>query len=785
MTGASKVLATPTHRKRGLMTRIRIGAAALALAALMAAGAAQAQETTGRVTGRVTDQDTGQPLGGVTVIVAGPQGEDAVITSERGEYSFTTLPVGTYVIRFYAANTATQVEQPGVIVAAEKTVRVNAKISGAAAAAAQQTYVIAAKAPTIDIGSARIDYNFDEKFMNNVPVGRTYGDVIERAPGAFVDGSGNVSIGGATGLENIYLVNGLNVTGLRYGNLESGAASIGGGSNLPLEFLSQVGVNSGGYQAEYGGAMGGVINTVLKSGSNEFHGSAFGYWSPYWLSGTPTIVVPVNSALTGTRKLDYDDSIGAEVGGPIIKDKLFFWVGFAPRITDNHVLRLTYAEQQGVDSMGNPSGTAALDANGLPVVNQLSNWTARIPETHRTYYYAGTLDWLPLPDNKVTLSIVGTPSFNQELKSQYGINSYASDPQSAVESLTRANTDISAHWVSKLLERRWQIDVLAGMHNEYLYDRSPNASLNSLNEVQYGGANLWDLEHAPGCQPDAMTGFQPCPVNPFYQAGGFGEIDKYTGYRWTGEVKSTHIIEAAGHNELKYGWHLEVGTFDLTRGYSGTAGNHAFSQIFLPGNQSGLPGNLYNTTTLFGLMPGETPASPNLDLTGADYKDQLNAYVKSISNAFFVQDSYSPDKLRNLTLNAGVRLELQKMYDSNGASFLSTDNVSPRLSAVYDPFNDGRSKLSVAYGRFYEAVPLDIAARYFGGENTVQQFGFLAGCPGNTSNGYNWTGAGEYAKCGAPLGTAPLFNSESARRTSRASTTTRSSPRPSARSWRT
>ena len=255
--------------------------------------------------------------------------------------------------------------------------------------------------------------------MNNVPVGRTYGDVIERAPGAFVDGSGNVSIGGATGLENIYLVNGLNVTGLRYGNLESGAASIGGGSNLPLEFLTQVDVNSGGYQAEYGGAMGGVINTILKSGSNEFHGSAFGYWSPYWLSATPNTVVPLNSALAGVRKPDYDDSIGAEVGGPIIKDKLFFWVGFAPRITDNHVLRLTYARQEDPNNPGQP----LLNANGLPVVTQLSNWTARIPETHRTYYYAGTLDWLPLPDNKLTLSIVGTPSFNQELKSQYGINS--------------------------------------------------------------------------------------------------------------------------------------------------------------------------------------------------------------------------------------------------------------------------------------------------------------------------------------------------------------------------
>ena len=595
--------------------------------------------------------------------------------------------------------------------------------------------------------------------MNNVPVGRTYGDVIERAPGAFVDGSGNVSIGGATGLENIYLVNGQNVTGLRYGNLESGAATIGGGSNLPLEFLSQVGVNSGGYQAEYGGAMGGVINTILKSGSNEFHGSAFGYWSPYWLSGNPNTVLPVNSALAGVRKPDYDDSIGAEVGGPIIKDKLFFWVGFAPRITDTHVLRLTYAQQEDPNNPGQP----LLNANGLPVVTQLSNWTARIPETHRTYYYAGTIDWLPLPDNKLTLSIVGTPSFNQELKSQYGINSIASDPQTAVESLTRANTDVVAHWVSKLLDRRWQLDVLAGMHNEYLYGRSPYSALNSQNEVQYGGANLWDLEHAPGCQPSAMNtadNFQPCPVSPFYQSGGFGEIDKYTGYRWTGEVKSTHIIEAGGHNELKYGWHLEVGTLDLQRSYSGTAGNHAFSQIFFPGNQSGLPGNLYNTTTLFGLMPGETPATPNLDLIGANYKDQLDAYVKSISNAFFVQDSFSPDKLRNLTINAGLRLELQKIYGTDGSAFLSTDNLSPRLSAVYDPFNDGKSKLSVAYGRFYEAVPLDVAARYFGGENSVQQFGFLAQCPGNLQNGYNWTGAGEYAKCGAPLGTSPLYNGE-------------------------
>jgi hypothetical protein len=61
------------------------------------------------VTGRVSDKDTGAPLGGITVITQGPQGEDATLTDERGDYTFTNLPVGTYAIRFYVASTSTQV----------------------------------------------------------------------------------------------------------------------------------------------------------------------------------------------------------------------------------------------------------------------------------------------------------------------------------------------------------------------------------------------------------------------------------------------------------------------------------------------------------------------------------------------------------------------------------------------------------------------------------------------------------------------------------------------------
>ncbi len=738
----------------GLMKRLVRTATLVGLVLTLLGGVAVAQYTTGQVIGRVTDRDTGAAMGGVTVIVQGPQGEDATLTNDKGEYTFTTLPIGSYTIRFYAANTAVQVEQQGLTVSAERTVRVNAKIAGTAQAAAQQTYVITGKAPTVDVGSARVGVTFDSHYTNNIPLGRTYGDVISRAPGAFFDGSGNVSIGGATGLENQYLINGMNVTGLRYGNVEMGLASHSGGSNLPLEFLSQIEVSSGGYQAEYGGAMGGVINTVLKAGTNEWHGSAFGYWSPYWLSADPKLVLPVNSALGGVRKPDFDDSIGVEVGGPLIKDKLFLWLGFAPRITDTHVLRETFALQQ---DPNNP-GSAQLDASGNPVVKR-TDWTARIPETHRTYFFAGSLDWVPLPDNRLTLSILGSPSFNTELKNQYQVDPFSADPRTAVESLTKSNLDVMAHWTSKLYDRKWQIDALAGMHWEYFYDRSPYDDLNRLNQLDYSNANLWDLEHATGCQP--TNGFVPCPIAPHYFAGGVGEIDKTNAFRWSGELKSTHIFEGGGRHELKYGWHLDIGSMDFTRAQTGPAGARGF--IYLPGDSSGT----FTSQTFFQLPSSQSPVqympggmSNPLDLANPPlYVDQLQATVKSLSNAFFLQDSYSPDKLRNLTVNAGLRLELQKLYGSDGSGIFSTQNWAPRVSAIYDPFDDGRSKVSVSYGRYYEAVPLDVAARYFAGENFVNSSGSIGSCGTTLSNPYNWTGSGEYKQCTA-TGAFASFNSE-------------------------
>jgi hypothetical protein len=711
------------------------------------------------VTGTVTDQDTNAPLAGVTVIAQGPQGEDAAVTDGKGQYLFTSLSVGTYTVRFYVATTNAQVEQQGVRVSAEKTVRVNAKIASAAQAAAQQTYVITGKAPTVDVGSSRIGTTFDKDFALNIPVDPNYGAVITKAPTAFIDGSGNVSINGATGLENQYFVNGLNVTGLRYGSLETGQPSIAGGTNLPTEFLTQIDVNAGGYQAEYGGALGGTINAILRSGTNEYHGSVFGSWAPYWLSATPTTVTTLGSSIAGARRRDFEDRIGFEVGGPLIKDKLFFWAGMAPQIIDSHVFRYTYALQY--DAMG----MLKTDKDGNALTTFLPNATRRANETHRIWNYAATLNYLPRPEHKLELAIFGTPSFNdsvrsfnsgQELFSQFPSADGSGPATWPLESMTKTSTDVTAHWTSKLFDRHWQVEALGGFHNEYFYDRSPNAQLNKTNQLQYSGngymqsgagADLFTLEGIPGCE-NQPNGSPTCPINPFYFRGGFGEITKSNGTRWSGELKSTHQFEAGGHNELKYGWHLDLATFDLDRNYSGPGGGGNALVWFQPDGTVSTQNFFRLKKNEFSADEGTTfPNSALVDPAQGRYLDLVHASVKSLSNALYLQDTFSPQGLRNLSVNAGLRYEFQALYDLNGAKFIDARNLGPRIGFVFDPFSDGRSKISAAYGQFYEAIPVDIAARYFGGENFVQRQNIPLSSCAPTTTIESFQGNAEWRNC--------------------------------------
>jgi hypothetical protein len=729
------------------MIGIRRGARVLRLAllgtlalALGAPGLARAQSTTGKIVGRVVDKDSGQTMAGVTVIVQGPQGEDAALTDWRGDYFFSTLPIGTYLVRFYVAG-ASPTERPDVRVVADRTVRVNAHVAGReAAAAAVETYLINKKAPMIDIGSTRLGATFDGNVGQNLPVaGANFSELINRAPGAFTDRTGSVSIAGATGLENQYVVNGLNVTGTEYGNINTNSPTLGGGTNLPLEFIDQMSVSSGGYSAEFGGAMGGVITAVTKSGTNQLHGSATASWAPSFLSGSPRVVDQLGNSISAVRKPGFDTRLALEVGGPIVRDKLFYWVGFAPSLQETHVYRYTHTLLQNTD------GSLSFG----PLVD-----TKTMNEPSQSYSYGGKIDYVPQRNHRLTLSLMGSPSTSTNMRAFEGAEAISNFAW-AREKQTRDTTDISARWLSQLYDGHWQIEVNAGLHKEHYDDRSPDAALNALNQQEWWGANLYDLEGIEACKPLA-NGFEPCPVNNYHN-GGFGLIKTYDAYRWMGEVKSTHLFDLGGHHEVKYGWHVELTLFDQDRFYSGEPGSRALIQH----NPQTDPGRI-DVYNFFTLRPGERPDEytthpwdlASVDPTTGRYVDHLAANVKSLSNAFFLQDSYSI--FPNLTLNAGARMEMQKMYDFRDQPFLSLDNLGPRVGLIWDPSKDGRSKVFVHYGRYFEAIPMNLAARYFGGEGINVQSVDPATCPAGTDPS-KWTGNGEWRQCTSSTNAANYF----------------------------
>ncbi len=137
-------------------------------------------------------------------------------------------------------------------------------------------------------------------------------EAFNTALGAYTPGQRLTSIGGGSVAENNYIINGLNVSNFRNGV---------GGSNVPFEFVKEVQVKSGGYEAEFGRSTGGVLNMISRSGSNAFHGGASVYYNPESLQEqSPDFYDGLNS-------LEEREGVeaNASLGGPIWKDRVFFF----------------------------------------------------------------------------------------------------------------------------------------------------------------------------------------------------------------------------------------------------------------------------------------------------------------------------------------------------------------------------------------------------------------------------------------------------------------------------
>lgn len=279
--------------------------------------------TTGAINGHVTDK-AGNPVAAATVRLTSGQVSRTIVTGADGHFQAGLLNAGAWTVQVTKAGFSATRQTVTVTINTATTANLKMDKEGSAV-----VEVIASSA-TIDSTSTTTGSNFSLDTLSAVPTGREMSSLAYMTPGVTTSGFGasngnaglglEISIGGASGAENSFSVDGLKTNDMRYG---------GQSVTMVQDFVDQVDIQTGGYKPEYS-AMGGVFNVLTKSGTNDFAGSV-------WASHIPGSLSPKAKGTTWFRELPAASvtDVGARVGGAFVKDKFFYSFGVNYTLTNS------------------------------------------------------------------------------------------------------------------------------------------------------------------------------------------------------------------------------------------------------------------------------------------------------------------------------------------------------------------------------------------------------------------------------------------------------------------
>jgi hypothetical protein len=297
----------------------------LALSSLCSVSHVAAQEVGGTLEGRVLDT-AGSPMANVGIVLTGPslQSKLATMSDERGRFQFALVPVGIYEVRVRLLGYR-EVVRPDLVVSLGHMTDLGDVRIASDAIPISGVSVTSERARSGGHPTA-IGGNLASREYRVLPSDRDYQSIVTLLPHANVSYSGDrANISGTSGPESNYYVDGANVVEPP-GN--------GMSTSLPYNFIREVEVRAGGYQAEYGGAGGGIVNAVTASGGNSFSGQVFGFAADRLFTSA--------SGFQGvsSKTEDYQSwDAGGSVGGPIVRDRVWFLVGYDPA-QDSEDIRL-------------------------------------------------------------------------------------------------------------------------------------------------------------------------------------------------------------------------------------------------------------------------------------------------------------------------------------------------------------------------------------------------------------------------------------------------------------
>jgi outer membrane receptor protein involved in Fe transport len=677
--------------------------AALVAVTLLAALPVVAQEQVGSIEGVIKDAQGGAVVG-ATVVAKSAKGASAEsVTDATGTYRFNALAPGRYELTANLSGFApAKVQNVDLRLGQQLSINMTLSPSGVT-----ETIQVVGESPLIAITQSARATSIRDEEITKMPKGRDFTSLVAQAAGANPENKlGGLSVDGSSGGENRFIIDGAEATNIQSGAgrnaagtagdgaTSAGPGGTGAGMRMVTDFVEEVQIKSSGYAAEFGGSTGAVVSVLTKSGSNQFRGDVGVYYSGDALDANPRPTLRLKP--TDSRQAEYvtfaEDPYdrwepGFTLGGPISKDKAWFFVGYNPsfrpydrtakfndgsvgtktqKLTDQYLVanitaqfgpklrsRFAYNNSKRKQEGRLQTQSAAADATGSsnPAANYDINDILPVWSTSATFDYT--------PSNKVFMSLRGS-YFKSDL------------------------------------------------YNEGVFDGTRYLFITS----NVGQAGV-------PAQYQQLTNYSNTPTN----TSSTQDVQS----RMNAQFDTTFFFQGGGQHQMKVGIQYDRIGNTVLSGETGNLIRLYWDRSF--GGQRGPYG--YYRVRSNGALPDQG------FITQGDIHEN--------NFGLFLQDSWTVGS--RLTLNLGLRTESEKIPAySSGADILEHpieftfgDKIAPRAGFAWDATGDGKTKIYGSWGIFYDIIKLEMPRGSWGGDKWLEYWYTLdtpawdqldtAGCP--------------------------------------------------------
>lgn len=591
-------------------------------------------QTTASLTGTVTTD--GQPLPGATVTVTSPslQGTRTTVTSDSGGYIFPGLPPGTYNVTVELDGMQSMTKKATIGVG--QTGRADADLR---VASVSEAITVTAAAPTV-LETPSVSTSVTSDLVEELPIARTVLGAALLAPGVNDNtlSANQLSISGSPGYDNLVMVNGVQITE----NIRHQALDL-----FIEDAIQETTILTGGISAEYGGFTGGVVNSITKSGGNEFSGSfrdslTNGAWqerTPGQEAANTKLIDKLNSVYEGT------------LGGYVMRDRLWFFG--SGRMTKTDLQRSLRAVPLGDATRSSVDFVTATDSKRYEL-----KLTGQLNASHNvagSYFKA---------DSTQTGSVFTTTSYDLSQLTD------RDDPQE-LQTLFY-NGVLTNNWLVEARYSAMEWGVANGSGSKFTdFVRGTIVRNRADGNARWNSATFCGV-----CDKETRSNDNiGVKSHYFLSSKNYGNHDIVAGFESFSEHRFANNYQSGSN------FRLFVNSAQRLNGV-------IYPRVCPPGASCNTGGNISNSaatmliwTPIFSLQQNESDLG---------------------SDAIYINDRW--DLNSNWSFSLGARYDKNDAIDGSGNKVSDDSKITPRLNATFDPRGDGRHRFTASFGQYASRI---------------------------------------------------------------------------------